>query len=84
MEDPRYAPGSHFESCPAATGEPVGGIQCGCYPDGAHRCRKERGSIDPHHRHQCLCGHEWISLTADALDDTEIVATLGRAARHAA
>lgn len=79
----RYAPGSHYESCPAATGETwraSGESACGTYPDSAHRCRHPR---DPHYRHACLCGEEWISLTADGLTDPEIRAIL-HPARHQA
>lgn len=80
----RYAPGSAFESCPAATGETHDagpGQTCGTYPDTAHRCRLWR---DPHHdRHKCLCGHEWTCLDAGALDDPQIAALL-HPPRHSA
>jgi hypothetical protein len=79
----RYAHGSHFESCPAATGECGQAEPCGTYPDGAHRCRLERGTVDPHYRHQCLCGSQWICLSSDAFDDQQIMAAL-TPARHAA
>lgn len=81
MSVARYAPGSHFESCPAATGECDPQRECGTYPDGAHRCRHDRRPA--HGRHACLCGHEWISLTASALSDPEVAAIL-HPPRHAA
>lgn len=76
-----YAPGSAFESCPAATGEADPVLKCGTYPDGAHRCRHDR--IPTHVRHACLCGYEWICLTADTLTDPQLQAVL-HPARHAA
>lgn len=81
MSVPRYAPGSHFETCPAATGEtPTDADPCGTYPDGAHRCRRDRSR---HARHTCLCGQTWIILPADGLTDPEIRAIL-HPARHQA
>ena len=80
MSVSRYAPGSNFQSCPAATGECDPTVKCGTYPDGAHRCRQERQPVHP--RHACLCGYQWISLTADALSDPEVTAIL-HPARHA-
>jgi hypothetical protein len=78
---PRYAQGSHFESCPAATGE-ADPSPCGTYGDGAHRCRLERGSVDPHTRHQCLCGHRWLCLDASSMTDE--IEAITRSPRHAA
>jgi hypothetical protein len=78
---PRYAPGSHFESCPATTGETLIERECQGYPDGAHRCRHDRRPL--HHRHECLCAYAWICLDASALDDPQITALL-HPARHAA
>lgn len=84
MSQPRYAPGSNFQSCPATTGETHAEEQpCGTYPDSAHRCRRERGTLDPHYRHACLCGHEWICISSDSLDDPAVVALM-HPARHAA
>lgn len=82
MSYPRYAPGSHFESCPAATGETgQGSAVCGTYPDRAHRCRHDREPF--HAKHACLCGYEWICLTASSLSDPQIEALL-HSGRHAA
>ena len=82
MSQPRYAPGSHFQTCPAATGETRASDRvCGTYPDSAHRCRRER-DLDPHYRHGCLCGYQWICLASDALDDPAIQAIL-HPPRHA-
>jgi hypothetical protein len=80
---PRFGPQSAFASCPAATGEADPTEQCGTYPDGAHRCRRERHSLDRHARHICLCGYDWVCLTATNLSDPEVDAVL-HPARHAA
>lgn len=81
MSVSRYAPGSHFQSCPATTGENPDSQSCTGYPDGAHRCRHDRRPL--HHRHDCLCGHAWICLDATTLDEPQISALL-HSARHAA
>lgn len=83
MSYPRYAPGSHFESCPATTGQPVAEKQCSIYPDGAHRCRHDRHPT--HYLHECLCKHGWVCVTAgDGEFSDEQLRLLVRPARHAA
>lgn len=71
-----YRPGSHFESCPAATGAPLdpgerdGRIHgCQHFPDGAHRCKKARNHVSPtvggedYFIHECTDGNRWYSST---------------------
>lgn len=57
-----YGKTSAFASCPAATGEHT----CPQFPDGAHRCRDERGHIQADGTidavHTCTCGWEWACL----------------------
>lgn len=73
MTGPRFGPTSSFQSCPAATGEAAPGLECHSFPDGAHRCGNARG---PHLRHRCTCRYEWVSLTADHLNDSDVQAIL--------
>jgi hypothetical protein len=67
---PAYAPGSNFESCPAATGQST----CPHFPDGAHRCGQDRNHISEagldviHHTHRCTCSAQWCSLSG-SVDD---------------
>jgi hypothetical protein len=62
------SPGSAFESCPAATGEPSDHSGCQDFPDGAHRCGYTRTHMKIDARavdertHRCTCGYEWTSL----------------------
>jgi hypothetical protein len=69
--DSRYAVGSQYESCPAATGD---GARCPHFPDSAHRCSLKRQHVTGHaFSHRCTCGVAWVSLTADDARDIEIV-----------
>ena len=61
MSDTRYGKLSAFASCPAATGE--GRPRCSHFPDGAHRCGKERRHTVDKVGHLCTCGYGWISAT---------------------
>lgn len=57
-----YGATSTFASCPAATGE----TDCPQFPDGAHRCRDQRGHIQADGTidavHTCTCGFDWACL----------------------
>lgn len=81
MTAPVYAPGSQFESCPAATGVTEAAPRCGTYPDGAHRCRWDRL---PHPRHGCLCGIEWLCISPTDYELLQEVLAVDHAPRHAA
>lgn len=89
MSYPTYAPGSHFQSCPAATGELdllIEESRCQHFPDGAHRCREERL---PHRPHTCVCGAQWICLppnyaAGNLALDPDVPASVLHRPRHAA
>lgn len=87
MSYPRYAPGSHFESCPAATGELdlLTSERCSHFRDGAHRCAESRL---PHRPHRCTCGAVWLSLPPAYADrvtaaDPTVPASVFHRPRHA-
>lgn len=56
-----YGLTSSFRSCPAATG--VGRPPCSDFPEGAHRCGKEREHTRDSVGHACTCGYGWMSAT---------------------
>lgn len=56
-----YAKTSAFASCPAATG--VARPVCPHFPDGAHRCGKQRDHVRDAVGHLCTCGYGWMSST---------------------
>jgi hypothetical protein len=90
--------GQTLESCPAATGEDCTFGACPDFPDGAHRCGRNRDSHEHHNRgtHKCTCGARWyshpVSWPADqpaalfrgwrSPVDPDVLAEIGRAETH--
>lgn len=58
---PSWSTLSSFASCPAATG--MARPPCPHFPDGAHRCGKERDHVASEVGHRCTCGYGWMSAT---------------------
>jgi hypothetical protein len=71
----RYSEGSHFESCPAATGERLtADVGCTQFPDGAHRCAKQRRHMSESFEAldldaatpRCTCQFQWSCIPGQA------------------